>query len=308
MHFGSYFTSLLLHSLVLLAVVFWPASTPVRLDQPALQISMTLGAPGGDMLPSPVLGHQTAPEPSEAVAKPAPPEPEAAAVPKAEAVQTPEPPQPEAPARPAPPQPEAVAIPQQPEPEKPREEPKPKAPEKPKEQPKPKEPEKPKEKPAPKDPPKKNDKAKPPAKKPEDALKAALADARNKTKNASSRSPVSGALKDLQRAAGEQGGGGGSGSGPGGGGLYDVYMGQVITAIRPNWNMAVYSRQNLVVDIWIKISPTGEILDSRVERSSGRAEFDGSAVNAVRRTRQLPPPPTADQQELIVSFNSQDTI
>lgn len=306
MHFGSYFTSLLLHGLVLLAVIFWPASTPVRLDQPALQISMTLGAPGGDMLPSPVLGHQTAPEPSEAVAKPVPPEPEAAPVPRAEAVPTTDQAKPQAPARPAPPQPEAVPIPQKPE--KPREDPKPKAPEKPKEQPKPKEPEKPKEKPAPKEPPKKSNKAKTPAKKPEDALKAALADARNKTKNARPASPVSGALKDLRRTAGEQGGGGGSGSGPGGGGLYDVYMGQVITAIRPNWNMAVYSRQNLVVDIWIKISPTGEILDSRVERSSGRAEFDGSAVNAVRRTRQLPPPPTADQQELIVSFNSQDTI
>ena len=215
-------------------------------------------------------------------------------------------PKPEAPARPAPPQPEAVPIPQKPEPEKPKEEPKPKAPEKPKEQPKPREPEKPREKPAPKETPKKNDKPKTP--KPEDALKAALADARNKTKSTGSKSPVSGALNDLKRTAGEQGGGGGSGAGPGGGGLYDVYMGQVITAIRPNWAMAIYSRQNLVVDIWIKISPAGEILDSRVERSSGRAEFDGSALNAVRRTRQLPPPPTADQQELIVSFNSQDTI
>ena len=307
MHLGSYFTSLLLHGLALLAVIFWPASRSVRLDQPTLQISMTLGDPGGDMLPSPVLGHQTAPEPSEAVAKPAPPAPEAAPVPVPEAVPAPEQqPKPEAPARPAPPQPEAVPIPQKPEPEKPKEEPKPKAPEKPKEQPKPREPEKPREKPAPKETPKKNDKPKTP--KPEDALKAALADARNKTKSTGSKSPVSGALNDLKRTAGEQGGGGGSGAGPGGGGLYDVYMGQVITAIRPNWAMAIYSRQNLVVDIWIKISPAGEILDSRVERSSGRAEFDGSALNAVRRTRQLPPPPTADQQELIVSFNSQDTI
>ena len=307
MHLGSYFTSLLLHGLALLAVIFWPASRPVRLDQPTLQISMTLGDPGGDMLPSPVLGHQTAPEPSEAVAKPAPPAPEAAPVPVPEAVPAPEQqPKPEAPARPAPPQPEAVPIPQKPEPEKPKEEPKPKAPEKPKEQPKPREPEKPREKPAPKETPKKNDKPKTP--KPEDALKAALADARNKTKSTGSKAPVSGALNDLKRTAGEQGGGGGSGAGPGGGGLYDVYMGQVITAIRPNWAMAIYSRQNLVVDIWIKISPAGEILDSRVERSSGRAEFDGSALNAVRRTRQLPPPPTADQQELIVSFNSQDTI
>ena len=181
MHLGSYFTSLLLHGLALLAVIFWPASRPVRLDQPTLQISMTLGDPGGDMLPSPVLGHQTAPEPSEAVAKPAPPAPEAAPVPVPEAVPAPEQqPKPEAPARPAPPQPEAVPIPQKPEPEKPKEEPKPKAPEKPKEQPKPREPEKPREKPAPKETPKKNDKPKTP--KPEDALKAALADARNKTK------------------------------------------------------------------------------------------------------------------------------
>ena len=223
MHLGSYFTSLLLHGLALLAVIFWPASRPVRLDQPTLQISMTLGDPGGDMLPSPVLGHQTAPEPSEAVAKPAPPAPEAAPVPVPEAVPAPEQqPKPEAPARPAPPQPEAVPIPQKPEPEKPKEEPKPKAPEKPKEQPKPREPEKPREKPAPKETPKKNDKPKTP--KPEDALKAALADARNKTKSTGSKSPVSGALNDLKRTAGEQGGGGGSGAGPGGGGLYDLSL------------------------------------------------------------------------------------
>ncbi len=289
MHFSSYFTSLLLHGLVVLAVAFWPSSPPVRLDQPMLQISMNLGAPGGDMIASPVLGHQKPAVPTQAVNKPAPPKAaDAIPVPKPDAVQVAEAPRPKASSQPAP-RPEAIPLPEKktppPDPEKVRE------PEKPAEQPK----KKTQPEPAPK--------KKTPS--PEDALKAALADARKQTARPEGKASVASALKDLKQSE-TSGGGGGEGRGAGGGGLYDVYLGQVIMAIRPNWSMAVYSRQNLVTEVWIRIASSGDILDCRIERGSGRAEFDGSALNAVRRTRRLPPPPTPQQQEIIVVFNSQD--
>ncbi len=41
-----------------------------------------------------------------------------------------------------------------------------------------------------------------------------------------------------------------------------------------------------------------------IVESSGRADFDASAVNAVLRTKTLPKPPTKEQQDLIISFNS----
>ena len=65
------------------------------------------------------------------------------------------------------------------------------------------------------------------------------------------------------------GGGGGEGDGPGGGGIYDVYMGQVILAVRPNWSMPTYSRANLSVQVNVKLDPNGKVLSCTVARSSG---------------------------------------
>ena len=100
------------------------------------------------------------------------------------------------------------------------------------------------------------------------------------------------------------GGGGGEGDGPGGGGIYDVYVAQVILAVQPNWSMPTYSRNNMVVQVRIKLDKQGNVLDCHIERLSGRPEFDASAVNAIIRTKTLPPPPTPAQQDLVISFNS----
>ena len=140
-------------------------------------------------------------------------------------------------------------------------------------------------------------------------LKSALADARRaeaKNKRGSgSSSAVANALAKAQREAkGTGGGGGGEGDGPGGGGLYDVYAGMVVMAVRPNWSMPTYSRDPLVAYVRVKLDPNGQVLDASLERSSGRADFDASAVNAVRRTQNLPKPPTPAQQEIVIAFNS----
>jgi colicin import membrane protein len=56
----------------------------------------------------------------------------------------------------------------------------------------------------------------------------------------------------------------------------------------------------------IRLDPAGRVLDCAIENSSGRPDFDASAVNAVLRAGPLPEPPSPAQQELIISFNSRE--
>ncbi len=59
--FGSYFFSILLHLALALLIFLWPSSPPVKLDQPMMQISVNMGAPGGNRMASPVLGRRASP-------------------------------------------------------------------------------------------------------------------------------------------------------------------------------------------------------------------------------------------------------
>ena len=325
--FGSYFFSFLLHIGLALVIFLWPSPPPLKLDQPMMQISVNMGAPGGQRMASPVLGAQGRPAPTQASQKPAPAEEAKAAVPvaredtvqpkKAEQKQESKPkPKPE-------PKPDAVALAEKKTPPKPK-----------KDEEDDKTKDKPKEKTPAKDEAKdKKDAAddkrkadanakdsKPSDKKkdgvdPKDALADALADASKKAgprgnKDKGGKTSVAGALADFEKNAGSGhgGGGAGEGDGPGGGGIYDVYMGQVILAVRPNWSMPTYSRQNLSVQVRVKLDTSGKVLDCSVARSSGRAEVDASAVNAIIRTKVLPPPPTPDQQDLLLTFNTQEMM
>lgn len=136
--------------------------------------------------------------------------------------------------------------------------------------------------------------------------KKALADAKKKAQLAktSSASSVSSALAGFKKQTAKMGGGGGINEGSGGGGLHDVYAGLVMMTVRPNWSIPTYSRENLVALVHVRIDPEGNVLSCIVERSSGRADFDASAVNAVIRTKVLPIPPTPAQQDMIIVFNA----
>ncbi|WP_294446046.1 cell envelope integrity protein TolA [uncultured Mailhella sp.] len=290
MRISSLFISILLHLAVLAFILYVPLRPPLDITRPVYQVSLVMGAPGGEKLPSPVLGARP-PITGKQVAST-----EAAAQPKAEPAPAPKPEEAPAPAatpesKPEPkpePRPEPkndpVQIPQQPKPEK---------------------------KPEPK--PEKNTQSKAQNKKQnsgKDALADALADVRKQARSNSTGkgggTSASRALADLEKQVGRTGvgGGGGEGDGPGGGGIYDVYVAQVILAVQPNWSMPTYSRNNMVVQVRIKLDKQGNVLDCHIERSSGRPEFDASAVNAIIRTKTLPPPPTPAQQDLVISFNS----
>ena len=108
-----------------------------------------------------------------------------------------------------------------------------------------------------------------------------------------------------RRAGGNRGGGGGEGDGPGGGGLGDVYMGQVMLAVRPNWGFASAGRVNLRCVLNVRVDMQGRVQQATVTHSSGNAQYDSSAVNAVIRTSQsgqFPPPPSVEYSELEMVF------
>ena len=101
------------------------------------------------------------------------------------------------------------------------------------------------------------------------------------------------------------GGGGGEGDGPGGGGLNDVYMGQVMLAVRPNWSFTSATRLNLVCVVRVKVNLQGEVEKVDVTQSSGNAQYDSSAANAIWRTSRagaFPPPPSEQYTELDLVF------
>lgn len=132
-------------------------------------------------------------------------------------------------------------------------------------------------------------------------LKSALAEAERAVAN---KLPTSSALDALTELEKRVGAGGGIGDGDGGGAINNVYAALVMVAIQPNWSVATYSRKNLIVQVRIEIDKKGKILKSEIKKSSGRPDFDASAINAIIRTEYLPPPPTIQQQTIVISFNS----
>ncbi len=327
MPLAPYILSLCLHIVLVLLLWLWPVGQPlINLEQPVL-ISLVEGDPGGNKTPSPILGHMG--EQGEGEPAPTPPaeradvaahareETQVAAPPPAEAQTEPVEEVKKPDIKPVPePKPEVKenVIPEKKKPEPKKEQAKQEKPkqEKPKkEQPK---------KDQSKDKPKKDSKQKKDTKKDKqsdkDAVNAALAQARRKaTSRADSGdrgSSVEQALAEAKKkASGNRGGGGGEGSGPGGGGLHDVYLGQVMLAVRPNWGYASASRSNMQCTLFLKVSTTGEVQECKVIRSSGNAQYDSSCVNAVMRTSRagdFPPPPKPEYQELEVVFTLNDLM
>ena len=316
MRLASYVLSFCLHATIFLLIWFWPSRPPIKLDTPPVMISLVDGATGGNRTPSPILGHMG--QPGDGPMAPTPPAPKSeVAAPERAEVKEP---------KPVPPQPkqDAAAEVKKPEPKpepKPQPKPEPKEEAKPiaqkkEEKPKPKE-EPPKEQPkdqkkpeAPKADAKKDAKESKDAKSNVDPVAAALQQARKATSRAESGdrgNAVEQALAQAQRrAGGNRGGGGGEGTGPGGGGLGDVYMGQVMLAVRPNWGFASAGRVNLRCIINVKVDGQGKLMQNpTVTHGSGNSQFDSSAVNAIVRTAQsgqFPPPPSADYSDLDLVF------
>ena len=304
MNWASYLLSLCLHLAVFLLIMFWPSSPPVNLETPPVMISRVDGAPGGNRTPSSILGKMGKPTdgpkdvspPAKKADAAAPERPEVKADPTADK------------ARPVEAKPEPK-VERKPEPKhevKPKPEPKDATPvaEKPKKDDKKKD----DKKSTPKDDKKTDKKADKPSK--GDPVAAAMNQARreatSRVESGDKGSSVEQALAQARRnAGGDGGGGGGEGDGPGGGGLNDVYMGQVMLAVRPNWSFTSATRLNLVCVVRVKVNLQGEVEKVDVTQSSGNAQYDSSAANAIWRTSRagaFPPPPSEQYTELDLVF------
>ncbi|GFH62984.1 MAG: Tol-Pal system inner membrane component TolA [Candidatus Desulfovibrio kirbyi] len=293
MRLASYVLSLCLHLAVLLLVLFWPQRPLLRLDAPSVMISLVEGPPGGNRTLSPILGHMGA-QSDDALKAPEAPAPKAEIVAPERAlaqdlIKIPEPPKDRAaPIKKPDVKPEPKTVTTHPKPTS-------KIEEKPKKEEK------------------KTDLPKPPN---VDPITVALEQAQRK---ASSRADsgdrgnaIERALAQAQRrAGGNRGGGGGEGDGPGGGGLGDVYIGQVMLAVRPNWGFASAGRANLICVVRVKIDMQGKVLQAVFSQGSGNSQFDASAVNAVLRTGQagqFPPPPSQQYTDLDLVFTLDELI
>lgn len=144
------------------------------------------------------------------------------------------------------------------------------------------------------------------------ALKDAKMKASSRLQSGDRGNAIEQALAQARKGAGgTRGGGGGEGDGPGGGGLGDVYMGQVMLAVRPNWGFASAGRLNLRCLVKVQVDMQGNVLQAVLSQSSGNAQYDASAINAVIRTGQagqFPAPPSPQYRELDLIFNFNDLM
>ena len=101
------------------------------------------------------------------------------------------------------------------------------------------------------------------------------------------------------------GAGNGKSATPSPAGDKDAYLSKVIHAIMPNWSLAMPPKGDLAVQLRIKTDKTGRVLGCSIEKSSGRPDYDASAVNAVLRTKTLPAPPSPEQQDMVITFKNQ---
>ncbi len=320
---SSFLLSLALHGMIVFLILFWPAATVLDLDREVYQVSLVVGDMGGEGLASAVLGARpdqiadkvnpaleagTQPEAptQEELAPEELPEPVAPPqdieTPKETPVQAEDLPQPESippTPQPLPEIPTEALIPQIPKEDEPKieEEPKPK----PKPEPRPEPEPKPEPRPEPKPEPRPEPKPEKPKTNPPKTNSSSTSQSKKPNQSAASS-----ALADLQRelGSGGVGGGAGTGKGPGGGGIYDVYMAQVMLVVQSEWSMPTYSRENYSTQVAVKLDKNGKIIDSSIVKSSGRADFDASAMNALLRLGSLPAPPNANLQDIVLVFNS----
>ncbi len=106
---------------------------------------------------------------------------------------------------------------------------------------------------------------------------------------------MSKALADARRSAGGGGGGGGGGGTGGagtGGATLGVYAQIVNRTIKRNWRFPqMGARESLTATVELHIDKDGRILRYALVRSSGRPNYDASALKAVAETGNLPAPP-----------------
>ncbi|MDP2156307.1 MAG: cell envelope integrity protein TolA [Nitrospirota bacterium] len=83
----------------------------------------------------------------------------------------------------------------------------------------------------------------------------------------------------------------GKGSGPAQGTLFDSYYGKITNQIRQDWVYPDTGEKNLEAVIAVRIARDGTVSVQGIEKSSGNALFDRSAMRALAKASPVAPPP-----------------
>ena len=87
-------------------------------------------------------------------------------------------------------------------------------------------------------------------------------------------------------------------------GLLEIYGNIVEEEVKKHWRYAFFSKDdNLRVIIEITIDNNGEIINPTLLVSSGKFEFDNSALRAIAKVERLPEPPINTLRKIIINFN-----
>ncbi len=86
-------------------------------------------------------------------------------------------------------------------------------------------------------------------------------------------------------------------------GLTQVYGQIAEAAIKQHWRFPRVGKKNLTARIEVRVDHGGKVLGTKVLVSSGRKDFDGSALRAIHEAEPLPKPPSSTIKRLIINFN-----
>lgn len=98
-------------------------------------------------------------------------------------------------------------------------------------------------------------------------------------------------IKSTDRANTQKTAAQGKGSGPAQGTLFDSYYGKITNQIRQEWVYPDTGEKNLEAVIAVRIARDGTVSVQGIEKSSGNALFDRSAMRALAKASPVAPPP-----------------
>ncbi|MFT5482669.1 MAG: TonB family protein [Halieaceae bacterium] len=70
--------------------------------------------------------------------------------------------------------------------------------------------------------------------------------------------------------------------------IAESHVASIARAIADNWSRPPSARNNMEAELVIHLIPTGDVVSVAVDKSSGSAAFDRSAVNAVQKAERFP--------------------
>ena len=84
----------------------------------------------------------------------------------------------------------------------------------------------------------------------------------------------------------------------------NMYIRQISKLIKQNWNIpsiiSADERRNLMAKVYFKITYGGEVYDIKIKSSSGNSVYDGSVIEAVKKTAKLPLPDDKNLKKLVL--------